>query len=394
MAFCFIEGKENRKMKVAVVLNTSWNIYNFRMSLLKALAEQGHEVHTLAPLDDFTPYLTAAGFTHHNVRMDSRGANPIKDMALIFEFGAIYKKIKPDVVLHFTIKPNIYGTLAARLLNIPVINNVCGLGTVFLKKGVVSWVAKSLYKLAFRFPKKVFFQNEDDQQLFVAEKLVKLELTGLLPGSGINVSDFVPVPFKTNKEFTFLLVARLIYDKGIAEYIEAIRILRKYGVKARFQLLGGTDPEHKRGISLKVLDEWIKEGLVDYLGKTKNVQSFVNEADCIVLPSYREGSPRSLMEAACLQKPIITTDVAGCRHVVEHQYNGLLCKLQNPEDLAGKMEEMMRLPEADRLRMGTNGRKKMEKEFSDKIIIKKYLEAIDSILGKQMKPLEPMEKVA
>lgn len=381
-------------MKVAVVLNTSWNIYNFRMSLLKALAEQGHEVHTLAPLDDFTPYLTAAGFTHHNVRMDSRGANPIKDMALIFEFGAIYKKIKPDVVLHFTIKPNIYGTLAARLLNIPVINNVCGLGTVFLKKGVVSWVAKSLYKLAFRFPKKVFFQNEDDQQLFVAEKLVKLELTGLLPGSGINVSDFVPVPFKTNKEFTFLLVARLIYDKGIAEYIEAIRILRKYGVKARFQLLGGTDPEHKRGISLKVLDEWIKEGLVDYLGKTKNVQSFVNDADCIVLPSYREGSPRSLMEAACLQKPIITTDVAGCRHVVEHQYNGLLCKLQNPEDLAGKMEEMMRLPEADRLRMGTNGRKKMEKEFSDKIIIKKYLEAIDSILGKQMKPLEPMEKVA
>lgn len=381
-------------MKVAVVLNTSWNIYNFRMSLLKALAEQGHEVHTLAPLDDFTPYLTAAGFTHHNVRMDSRGANPIKDMALIFEFGAIYKKIKPDVVLHFTIKPNIYGTLAARLLNIPVINNVCGLGTVFLKKGVVSWVAKSLYKLAFRFPKKVFFQNEDDQQLFVAEKLVKLELTGLLPGSGINVSDFVPVPFKTNKEFTFLLVARLIYDKGIAEYIEAIRILRKYGVKARFQLLGGTDPEHKRGISLKVLDEWIKEGLVDYLGKTKNVQSFVNEADCIVLPSYREGSPRSLMEAACLQKPIITTDVAGCRHVVEHQYNGLLCKLQNPEDLAGKMEEMMRLPEADRLRMGTNGRRKMEKEFSDKIIIKKYLEAIDSILGKQMKPLEPMEKVA
>jgi glycosyltransferase involved in cell wall biosynthesis len=381
-------------MKVAVVLNTSWNIYNFRMSLLKALAEQGHEVHTIAPLDDFTPYLTATGFTHHNVRMDSRGANPIKDMALVLEFGSIYKRIKPDVVLHFTIKPNIYGTLAARLLNIQVINNVCGLGTVFLKKGIVSWVAKSLYKLAFRFPKKVFFQNEDDQQLFIAEKLVKGELTGLLPGSGINVSEFVPVPFKTNKEFTFLLVARLIYDKGIAEYIEAIRILRKYGVKARFQLLGGTDPEHKRGISLKVLDEWIKEGLVDYLGKTKNVQGFVNEADCIVLPSYREGSPRSLMEAACLQKPIITTDVAGCRHVVEHQYNGLLCKVQNPEDLAGKMEEMMRLPEADRLRMGTNGRKKMEKEFSDKIIIKKYLEAIDSILGKQMKPLEPMEKVA
>jgi glycosyltransferase involved in cell wall biosynthesis len=393
-SFLLHSRKRNIEMKVAVVLNTSWNIYNFRMSLLKALAEQGHEVHTIAPLDDFTPYLTAAGFTHHNVRMDSRGANPIKDMALVLEFGSIYKRIKPDVVLHFTIKPNIYGTLAARLLNIPVINNVCGLGTVFLKKGIVSWVAKSLYKLAFRFPKKVFFQNEDDQQLFVAEKLVKGELTGLLPGSGINVSEFVPVPFKTNKEFTFLLVARLIYDKGIAEYIEAIRILRKYGVKARFQLLGGTDPEHKRGISLKVLDEWIKEGLVDYLGKTKNVQGFVNEADCIVLPSYREGSPRSLMEAACLQKPIITTDVAGCRHVVEHQYNGLLCKLQNPEDLAGKMEEMMRLPEADRLRMGTNGRKKMEKEFSDKIIIKKYLEAIDSILGKQMKPLEPMEKVA
>lgn len=381
-------------MKVAVVLNTSWNIYNFRMSLLKALVEQGHEVHTIAPIDDFTPYLISAGFIHHNVRMDSRGANPIKDMALIFEFGSIYRRIKPDVVLHFTIKPNIYGTLAARLLNIPVINNVCGLGTVFLKKGIVSFVAKSLYKLAFRFPEKVFFQNEDDQQLFIAEKLVKRELTGLLPGSGINVSEFVPTPFKTNKEFTFLLVARLIYDKGIAEYIEAIRILKKYGVKARFQLLGGKDPEHKRGISIKVLDGWIKEGLIDYLGKTKNVQNFVNEADCIVLPSYREGSPRSLMEAACLQKPIIATDVAGCRHVVEHQYNGLLCKLQNPEDLAGKMEEMMRLPEADRMRMGTNGRRKMEKEFSDKIIIKKYLETINWIFGKEFKPNQPLEQVA
>ncbi|MCC6837812.1 MAG: glycosyltransferase, partial [Bacteroidia bacterium] len=159
-------------MRVAIVLNTSWNIYNFRMNLIRSLQAAGHEIHTVAPVDEFTPKLIEAGCTHHALKMDSRGANPIKDLALIFELYATYKRIKPDVILHYTIKPNVYGALAAALLKIPVVNNVCGLGTVFLKDDLVSRFAMFLYKISFRFPKKVFFQNPDDLNLFLDKKLV------------------------------------------------------------------------------------------------------------------------------------------------------------------------------------------------------------------------------
>jgi len=367
-------------MKVAIVLNTSWNIFNFRMNFVKALLDQGHEVHTIAPVDDYTHYLIEAGCQHHNVYMDSRGANLIKDMALIAELTDIYNRVKPDVILHYTIKPNVYGTLAAALLRIPVINNVCGLGTVFLKEGIVSVIAKILYKISFCFPEKVFFQNPEDMKLFIEKKLVPADKVEMLPGSGIDVSQFKPAAFKQNKVFTFLLVSRLILDKGIMEYVEAIRILKAQGINAKFQLLGAKDPEHKRGIQLDIINGWIKEGIVEYLGKTDDVRPFVNAADCVVLPSYREGSPRSLMEAACLAKPIVTTDVAGCRQVVEDGVNGLLCKVQSAEDLSTKMKMMMDMPVSERQIMGLNGRHKMETEFSDVIVLNKYVNAMNEIL--------------
>ena len=190
-------------MRIAVVLNTSWNIYNFRMSLVRTLISEGHEVHTIAPKDDYTPLLLEEGCVHHNVRMDSRGANPIKDTALIAELYLIYRRIRPDVILHYTIKPNIYGTLAAAMLRIPVINNVCGLGTVFLKDNLVSAIAIWLYKVSFRFANKVFFQNPDDLKLFVDKKMVSREAVDLVPGSGIDLKKFQPVPFRRNETFTF-----------------------------------------------------------------------------------------------------------------------------------------------------------------------------------------------
>jgi glycosyltransferase involved in cell wall biosynthesis len=374
-------------MRVAIVLNTSWNIYNFRMNFVKALLRQGHEVHTIAPLDDFTHHLTGAGCIHHNVYMDSRGANIIKDAALMIELGSCYLRIKPDIILHYTIKPNVYGTLAAAFLRIPVINNVCGLGTVFIKNGLVSSIAKKLYQFSFRFPKKVFFQNPDDMQLFVEKKLVSPSICEVIPGSGIDTSNFHPPRFKRNAVFTFLLVSRLIYDKGVGEYINAIRLLKAKGAKVRFQLLGPQDPKHKRGIPVTEIDGWIEDGLVEYLGKTNDVRPFINAADCVVLPSYREGCPRSLMEAACLAKPIVATDVAGCRQVVEDGLNGLLCKVQSPVDLAEKMKTMMHLSDSRRQSMGELGRRKMETEFSDVTVLNKYMKAMNeiyvaSLLGK------------
>jgi glycosyltransferase involved in cell wall biosynthesis len=369
-------------MRIAIVLNTSWNIYNFRLNFVKTLLEQGHEVHTIAPHDEYTKYLEEVGCKHHDVHMDSRGANPIKDSALIFELFFIYRRVKPDVILHYTIKPNIYGTFAATLLGIPVVNNVCGLGTIFLKDNFVSSIAIKLYKWAFRFPKKVFFQNPDDLALFVDRKLVPQEITDLLPGSGIDLSRFTPASFKRNRPFTFLLISRLITDKGILEFIEAVKKLKAQGMNAKFQLLGAKDPKHKRGIQIDVIDGWIQSGTVEYLGTTKDVRTFINQADCIVLPSYREGTPRTLLEASSSSKPIITTDVPGCHHVVSHQLNGLLCKLKDVDDLANKMLEMASFDDETLKRFGENGRKKMEAEFDEKIVVSKYLTAIESLKAK------------
>lgn len=366
-------------MKIAIVLNTSWNIYNFRMNFVKTLLDKGFEVHTIAPHDSYTHFLEEAGCTHHDVTMDSRGVNPIKDTALFFELMGIYRKVKPDVILHFTIKPNVYGTLAASILKIPTINNVCGLGTVFLKRNLVSVIAMTLYKLAFLFPKKVFFQNSDDLNLFLNKKLIPKESADLIPGSGIDLSRFQPMEFNRNKVFTFLLISRLITDKGILEYVQAIENLKQQGLNARFQLLGAKDPEHQRGIQLSVIDNWISKGAVEYLGTTNDVRSFIEKADCIVLPSYREGAPRTLLEAASSAKPIIATDVPGCHHVVEDHHNGLLCKIKSADDLADKMKTMSHFDDATLKKFGENGRKKIEIQFDEKLVINKYLTELETL---------------
>lgn len=366
-------------MKVAIVLNTSWNIYNFRLNFIKRLLKEGYEVHTIAPVDRYTHYLTEAGCIHHKVRMDSRGANPIKDMALIIELWAIYWRLKPDIALHYTVKPNVYGTIAATLLGIPVVNNVCGLGTVFLKKNLVSAIAIALYRISFRFPKKVFFQNSDDLSLFVDKQLVSAQHTELIPGSGVDLDKFQPVSFQRNPKFTFLLISRLISDKGIYEYIDAIKKLKSRGLDARFQVLGAMDPKHKRGIQEKVIDQWISEGTIEYLGTTDDVRPFIRNADCVVLPSYREGAPRTLLEAASSAKPIVATDVPGCHHVVADQLNGLLCRLKDPDDLAEKMFTMANLPSEKLKEFGKNGRAKMVDEFGEHLVIEKYLQTLNSL---------------
>ena len=364
-------------MKIAVVLNTSWNIYNFRMSLVRALISEGHEVHSIAPKDEFTPLLRDAGCIHHDVKMDSRGANPVKDAALIAELYFIYRGIKPDIILHYTIKPNIYGTLAAAMLRIPVINNVCGLGTVFLKDNLVSAIAILLYRISFRFASKVFFQNPEDLNHFVDRRMVRADAVDLVPGSGIDLQRFRSVPFRRNKTFTFLLISRLITDKGILDFIEAVRNLRKEGFNARFQILGAMDPEHKRGIKVHVIREWIESNIVEYLGTTLDVRKHIEDADCIVLPSYREGTPRTLLEAASSAKPIIATNVPGCNHVVVDHYNGLLCRMKDSGDLALKMREMAACADEKLANFGINGRLKMEAEYDENLVINKYLRALE-----------------
>ncbi|HEY8402005.1 MAG TPA: glycosyltransferase family 4 protein [Cytophagaceae bacterium] len=368
-------------MKIAIVINTSWNIYNFRMELVKTLLREGHEVVAIAPFDEYSEKLEASGCRYFRIEMQNKGSNPLKDLLLIKDLYRLYKKLRPDVILHYTIKPNIYGTLAAQRLGIPVINNVSGLGTVFLHNNLVSKIAILLYKVAFRFPKKVFFQNKDDLHLFVSRGIVKKEITGLLPGSGVNLEKFTVVSQPQNTNFTFLMIARLLYDKGVVEFAEAVRLLRNKGVNARFVLLGSLDKQSSLGIPEKVLNEWINEGLVEYKGFSDNIIPYIQMADCVVLPSYREGTPRTLLEAAACGKPLIATNVPGCIEVVQDGVNGFLCKVKDAADLSVKMEMMMNLSAEDRMAMGRAGRKLMEAKFDAKIVISEYLRSINSLTG-------------
>jgi glycosyltransferase involved in cell wall biosynthesis len=369
-------------VRVAVVINTSWNIWNFRRGLVKALLAAGHEVLAIAPPDDYSARLESElGCRYVPILMENKGTNPIKDAQLTRRFLATYKRERPDVVLHFTIKPNIYGTLAARLAGIPSINNVSGLGTVFLIENLVSKVARGLYRLAFRYPHKVFFQNNDDRELFIRYGLIRPERTGLVPGSGVDLARFRPqegVGREVEAPFTFLMVARVLYEKGIVEYFEAARqVQAALGAdKVRFQLLGGVDEAGGIGVPRATFEKWLADGAIDYLGTSDNVAEHLHHADCVVLPSYREGTPKTLLEAAACGKPLVTTDVPGCRETVQHGHNGYLCQARDAADLAAKLQDMAQLPPARLTAMGQASRELAAEKFDEKLVLREYLAAV------------------
>ncbi|MFC5271163.1 glycosyltransferase family 4 protein [Adhaeribacter terreus] len=367
-------------MRIAIVINTSWNIFNFRMSLAKALMAAGHEVVAIAPRDAYSEKLEAAGLQYVPVEMENKGTNPVKDLLLIKQFHSIYKTVKPDVILQYTIKPNIYGTLAARLAGIPVINNVSGLGTVFIVKNLVSKVALALYKFAFLFPVKVFFQNNDDRQLFLEHNLVSEKITEVLPGSGIDTVRFKPAEnFVRHQDFRFLMISRVLYEKGIVEFVEAAKKLKAKYPEIRIQLLGSFDEAGNIGIKREAFLDWIKNGEIEYLGTSDDVASVIAEADCVVLPSYREGTPKTLLEAAAMGKPIVTTNVPGCKETVIDNQNGYLCEVRSGEDLAAKMEKVLLLPEEKLQQMGKASRTLALDKFDEKHVIGQYFKAIQQI---------------
>ncbi len=369
------------KKTIAIVINTSWNIYNFRLGLLSALGDEGYRLVLIAPRDDYSQKLVDLGFEYHEIKINNKGTNPFQDLLLVWRFSRLYKKLGVDVVLQYTIKPNIYGTLGAKLAGVSVINNISGLGTVFLNDGLASKVARFLYRFSLRFADKVFFQNPHDKKLFIEKKLVKENKTGLLPGSGINLAKFRPVQHKS-EVFVFLFVARMIKDKGVVEYIQAAQELVQKERKTRveFWLLGDLYEANPTAISQKQLDKWTELPEIKYLGHADDVACVMNKADCVVLPSYREGLSRVLLEAAALAKPIITTNVPGCMDVVDDGVNGFLCKVKSSHDLSVQMNKVLALDNQQLLAMGKKGRAKVENEFDENIVIDAYLKQIKSLV--------------
>jgi glycosyltransferase involved in cell wall biosynthesis len=371
------------KQKTAVIsINAAWNIYNFRRGLIAGLHAAGFRVVALAPRDEYIERLSDLGIEFWPIEIDKQGVSPSRDLMLLGRYYRVLRSIRPDIFLGYTAKPNIYGSIAAHLLGIPVINNVAGLGTAFIKQGWLTRIVSSLYRLAFSRSATVFFQNDEDKALFERQGIVSAEKTGLLPGSGINVSEFVPTSLEAaDGNLRFLMIARLLWDKGVREYVEAARKLRRQQVSAQFQLLGFLDVPNRTAVGRRDVEAWTSEGVIDYLGHSDDVRPFIAAADCIVLPSYREGLPRVLLEGAAMGKPLIASDVPGCRHVVQHGQNGLLCEVRNSASLAEMMLQMITMERKDRSSMGVVGRKIVEQQFDEKIPVQRYLEAIGAALA-------------
>lgn len=372
-------------MKVIIVLNTAWNLVNFRAGLIRALVAEGHEVVAVAPQDEYAPRLAALGCRFVALPMDNKGTHPGRDLLLFLRFLSLLRRERPDVFLGYTVKPNVYGSLAAHALGIPVVNNIAGLGAVFIRDNWLTRLVRLLYKTALSRSQHVFFQNDEDMRQFVEQGLVVADKVSRLPGSGVDLSSFYYSPMQPlgNRAFRFLLVARLLWDKGVGEYVEAARMVRRKYPAAKFQLLGFLDVKNPTAVSRAQMDEWVAEGVVEYLGVADDVQPYLAAADCVVLPSYREGVPRSLLEAAAMGRPIVTTNAVGCRDAVSDGVNGLLCRVADAGDLAEKMAQMIALSPEARAAMGQRGREKVEREFDERVVIKRYLDVIGRITGRR-----------
>lgn len=313
------------------------------------------------------------------IEIESKGTNPVSDIFLIKRYYSIYRRINPDFIFHYTIKPNIYGTIASWFAGIPSIAVVTGLGYTFINKGMVSRLALLLYRVAFTISRQVWFLNEEDRSIFITRHIVKKEKTFVLKGEGINLEQFTGSE-KTTSGLSFLLASRMLWDKGIGEYLAAARIVKKHHADVKFNLLGPCGIDNPKAISKEQIGMWQAEGIIDYLGETDDIKPFINASTAVVLPSYREGISRVLLEAAAMEKPIITTDCVGCRDVIIDNVTGFLCETKNPESLATAMVKLISLEKEQIDIMGKKGREFVEKEFSDKIILNKYIETVKELV--------------
>ena len=368
------------KKTILISTNTSWNIVNFRTGLIRALQAEGYRVISAAPNDAYTPTLEKMVDQHIPLPMENAGISPWHDFILFLRYLRLLHTTKPAAILSYTIKPNIYGTLAARLFGIPIINNVSGLGTAFIRNNWLTTIVTLLYRFAFQSSASVFFQNPEDKDLFIKMRLVKPHQAALLAGSGINLDYFTPIVREPSNTLSFVLIARLLWDKGIGEYVEAARIVKAKHPHVIFRLVGPMGVKNNTVIPEKTIREWVAKGIIQYMGETDDVRTVLAAHDCVVLPSYREGMSRVLLEGAAMGKPLIATNVAGCKHVIDDGVNGLLCRVQDAHDLANILMQFIELSPEKRHAMGIASRKKAEKEFDEKLVFNAYLERIKTAI--------------
>jgi glycosyltransferase involved in cell wall biosynthesis len=370
------------KLHIAFVANTSWSIYNFRLGVIRKFIDAGNVVYALAPRDAYTEKLIAVKVKYIDINLDNYSTNPIRDLRLLIQLVRIYRKHRFNKVFHYTIKPNIYGSLAASIIGLSSISVTTGLGKTFSFK---NWFAQKIllkvYKLALRNVDEIWTLNQSNYNTLIASGLTSKEKSYILPSEGINTQRFRPSQKKKEgKIFRFLYAGRLLRDKGVYDYVNAARIIKQYHSNVKCEILGFLDPNNKNAVKLEELNLWQEEGIIKYLGSTEDVRPYIDRAECIVFPSfYQEGVSRILLEAASMSTPIITSDHVGCREVVIDKYNGFLMPPRDVTLLTQKMGYILQLPVEARKTMGGNGRRLVKEKYDERKIINIYKQVLKGI---------------
>lgn len=369
------------KLSSTIVLtsNTSWYLYNFRRSTITGLAQLGHRVVCIAPEDAYSQRLESElGVEYLTLPLDGKSVGLFRELRSLQFIRNTLRRLGPDYVFNFTVKMNIYGGMVCAVRGIPFANNISGLGTAFLHDSWLFRRVRQIYGLVNRRAQHLFFQNEEDLAVFHNSDMLGDTPYTLLPGSGVDLQHFSPSRLPAGTPVIFLMIARLLGDKGVREYAAAASALREKGVNARCLLLGQLGVSNRTAITSEEVNTWHAEGVIDYLGETDDVRPFIEGAHALVLPSYREGMPRTVLEAAAMGRPAIVTDVPGCRHAIEPEVTGWLCKVRDAESLAEQMLRFVLMAPDQRQRAGDAARRRMEDKFSEDVVVQAYLDCLSN----------------
>lgn len=365
--------------KIAFVGNSLQTMCNFRMGVISSLAQLGHEIVVIAPEDCNHCLLQIANIRFIPIEIDCKGMNPFIDLRLVQSLKKIYRTEHFDLIFHYTIKPVIYGGWAAARTHSQHIAVITGLGYTFLRKGWINCISKFLYSCSLRNAKEVWFLNQEDRTLFVEQNIVPPFKTRVLNGEGVDTTFYQSSQVPTSP-FTFLFIGRILWDKGIGEFVDAAKVVKKQHPHVQFYVLGQLGASNPTCVNLQQMEEWEKSGVIKFLGETQDVRPYINEASCIVLPSYREGTSRVLLEAAAMQRPVIASNVPGCKEIVLDGVNGFLCEAQEVNTLIACMMHMLSLSDHERQVFGQRGREHILQCYDQQIVIQRYKDKLTELL--------------
>lgn len=359
-------------MKILFLANDGEGLYKFRKELIQTLLKD-NEVFISLPRDKYIEKLEELGCKYVDTEFNRKGTNPIKDLKLLSFYRNIFKEIKPNVVLTYTIKPNVYGGLACQFEKIPYIVNITGLGSAVENGGILQFITCTLYRLGLKKANKAFFQNTTNMNFMLDKYIVKKEQCDLVPGSGVNLNEYEVFDYPSDSTIDFVYIGRIMKEKGFDQYIDTAKYIKEKYPKAQFHICGSYEDDYE-----SIVNELVDKDVVIYHGSVTNMKEIYKVIHCTVHPTYYpEGLSNVLLESLACGRPIITTDRAGCKEVVDDGVNGYIVKQKDSDDLIEKVEKFISLTNKERKQLGLNGRRKVEKEFDRNIVINKYIIEIE-----------------